>query len=80
MLISIVLFEVGSGIAGAAHSLAVILVGRLIQGIGGGGVPLAAELIVSDVVPLPERPQMLGLVRLWLLLVSVCCWVQSWGV
>ena len=62
MLISIVLFGVGSGIAGAADSLAVILVGRLIQGIGGGGVPLVAELIVSDVVPLSERPQMLGMV------------------
>lgn len=62
MLISIVLFGVGSSIASAADSLAVILVARLIQGISGGGVPLVAELIVSDVVPLSERTQMLGMV------------------
>ncbi|KAL5364124.1 major facilitator superfamily domain-containing protein [Aspergillus floccosus] len=62
LLLSIVLFGVGSGISGAANSLAVIIVGRLIQGVGGGGIPLVAELIVSDMVPLPERPKMLGLV------------------
>lgn len=62
MLVCIVLFGVGSGVAGAADSLAVILVGRLIQGVGGGGVPLVAELIISDMVPLPERPKMLGIV------------------
>ncbi|KAG2414577.1 hypothetical protein HFD88_003768 [Aspergillus terreus] len=62
LLINIVLFGVGSGISGAAPTLAVILVGRLIQGVGGGGIPLVAELIVSDMVPLPERPKMLGMV------------------
>lgn len=62
MLTSILLVGVGSGIAGAADSLAVIIVGRLLQGIGGGGVPLVAELIVSDMVPLQERPRMLGIV------------------
>lgn len=62
LLLNIVLFGVGSGVSGAAQSLAVILVGRLIQGIGGGGIPLVAELIVSDMVPLPERPKMLGIV------------------
>lgn len=62
MLASIVLFGVGSGIAGAASSLAVIIVGRCLQGIGGGGVPLVAELIISDMVPLQERSKFLGMV------------------
>ncbi|KAH6608320.1 hypothetical protein Trco_001666 [Trichoderma cornu-damae] len=62
MLVCIVLFGVGSGIAGAADSLTVIIIGRVIQGVGGGGVPLIAELIISDMVPLPERPKMLGIV------------------
>lgn len=62
MLISILLVGVGSGIAGAADSLAVIIVGRLLQGIRGGGVPLVAELIISDMVPLQERSKMLGMV------------------
>ncbi|RHZ55554.1 uncharacterized protein CDV56_105460 [Aspergillus thermomutatus] len=62
MLGSIVFFAVGSAVAGAAHSLATILVGRLIQGIGGGAIPLVAELVISDIVPLPQRPKMLGMV------------------
>lgn len=62
LLLNIVLFGVGSGVSGAADSLAVMIVGRTIQGIGGGGIPLVAELIVSDMVPLPERPKMLGIV------------------
>ena len=62
MLISSTLFGVSSGIAGAAGSLAVILIGRAIQGIDGGGVLLVTELIVSDVVPLSERPQILDMV------------------
>ncbi|EHK21964.1 uncharacterized protein TRIVIDRAFT_222581 [Trichoderma virens Gv29-8] len=33
-----------------------------IKGVGGGGVPLVAELIIRDMVPLPERPKMLGIV------------------
>ncbi|KAL6834291.1 major facilitator superfamily domain-containing protein [Trichoderma sp. SZMC 28015] len=62
MLVCIVLFGAGSGVAGAADALPVIIVGRLIQGVGGGGIPLVAELIISDMVPLPDRPKMLGIV------------------
>ncbi|KAJ5431643.1 Major facilitator superfamily domain general substrate transporter [Penicillium cf. griseofulvum] len=62
MLGSIVVFAVGSAMAGAANSLGLILAGRLIQGIGGGAIPLIAELIISDLVPLEQRPQMLGMV------------------
>jgi MFS family permease len=62
MLGSIVVFAIGSAMAGAANSLGLILAGRLIQGIGGGAIPLMAELIISDQLPLQQRPQMLGMV------------------
>ncbi|KAJ5514131.1 Major facilitator superfamily domain general substrate transporter [Penicillium fimorum] len=62
MLGSVVVFAVGSAMAGAANSLGLILAGRLIQGIGGGAIPLMAELIISDQLPLEQRPQMLGMV------------------
>ncbi|KXG51926.1 Major facilitator superfamily domain, general substrate transporter [Penicillium griseofulvum] len=62
MLGSIMVFAVGSAMAGAANSLGLILAGRLIQGIGGGAIPLIAELIICDLVPLEQRPQMLGMV------------------
>ncbi|KAJ5474745.1 Major facilitator superfamily domaingeneral substrate transporter [Penicillium sp. IBT 31633x] len=62
MLGSIVVFAAGSAMAGAAKSLGLILSGRLIQGIGGGAIPLMAELIISDQLPLQQRPQILGMV------------------
>ncbi|KAI1934439.1 hypothetical protein LOZ66_005907 [Ophidiomyces ophidiicola] len=62
MLAAILCFGIGSAVAGAAHHFAVILVGRLIQGIGGGAIPLVAEIIISDMVSIEERPKMLGMV------------------
>ncbi|KAJ5381451.1 uncharacterized protein N7496_003879 [Penicillium cataractarum] len=62
MLGSVLVFGVGSAMAGSAHSLGLILAGRTIQGFGGGAVPLMAELIISDQLPLAQRPQMLGMV------------------
>jgi MFS family permease len=62
MLGSIVVFAIGSAMAGAANSLGLILAGRLVQGIGGGAIPLMAELIISDQLPLQQRPQALGIV------------------
>lgn len=62
MLSSVFLFGVGSAISGSAHSLGLILAGRTVQGFGGGAIPLMAELIISDQLPLAQRPQMLGIV------------------
>ena len=62
MLGSVLVFGVGSAMAGSAHSLGLILAGRTIQGFGGGAIPLMAELIISDQLPLAQRPQMLGMV------------------
>lgn len=62
LLGSVILLALGSAVAGAAPSYAALIVGRTIQGIGGGAVPLVAEIIISDLVPLQERPKFLGLV------------------
>lgn len=62
MLGSVLVFGVGSAMAGSANSLGLILVGRAVQGFGGGAIPLMAELIISDQLPLAQRPQMLGMV------------------
>ncbi|KAF2106356.1 major facilitator superfamily domain-containing protein [Lophiotrema nucula] len=61
MLASIVLFAVGSAICGAATSMGMLIAGRVVQGIGGGGIPVMAELIVSDLVDIEQRPTYLGL-------------------
>lgn len=52
----------GSGICGGASSMAMVIAGRTVQGIGGAGVNVLSELIVCDLVPLRERGSILGIV------------------
>jgi EmrB/QacA subfamily drug resistance transporter len=60
MLVSIVLFALGSGIAAGAHNVAMLIGGRAVQGLGSGGLFVLLDLIVCDLVPLRERGQYLG--------------------
>ncbi|KAJ8132843.1 hypothetical protein O1611_g779 [Lasiodiplodia mahajangana] len=60
MIISVVLFTLGSGIAGGANTSAMFVSGRLVQGLGGGGMIMLIDLIVCDLLPLRERSTYLG--------------------
>ncbi|EED12412.1 efflux pump antibiotic resistance protein, putative [Talaromyces stipitatus ATCC 10500] len=51
----IVLFALGSGLCGGATNAAMLIAGRAIQGMGGGGFNTLPNIIVSDLVPLRER-------------------------
>lgn len=62
MIISAYIFAIGSGIAGNAHNTATIIAGRMVQGLGSGGIMLLMELIICDMVPLRERGKYLGIV------------------
>lgn len=53
--VSLAFFLAGSIIAAVANNFTVILVGRSIQGIGGGGIICLTEMVVVDTVPLRER-------------------------
>ncbi|KAL2129433.1 hypothetical protein VTI74DRAFT_7807 [Chaetomium olivicolor] len=55
MMAAVVVFGAGSAIAGCANSCAVLIVGRVIQGMGSGGIDLFAELILCDITPLKKR-------------------------
>jgi MFS family permease len=55
--LSLVLFGIGAIVAAVANNFTVILVGRSIQGIGGGGIITLTEIIVTDMVPLRLRGQ-----------------------
>ena len=62
MISFVVLFMLGSGIAGGAYNPAMLLAGRAVQGIGGGGINMFIELIVCDLVPLRERGNFMGMI------------------
>ena len=61
-IISVLVFMLGSGIAGGATSTGMLIAARAIQGIGGGGIITLGEIIVCDLVPLLERGQYSGII------------------
>ncbi|KAG8971241.1 hypothetical protein FRC05_011340 [Tulasnella sp. 425] len=63
---SLVFFALGSGICGGAKSMAMLIGGRAIQGIGGGGILATTTIVVGDLVPLRKRGAYMGLiVAIW---------------
>ncbi|MFD4603774.1 MDR family MFS transporter [Streptomyces sp. NPDC058464] len=51
----IVVFLAGSVIAGSAQDMTMLIVGRAIQGLGGGGLMITSQAIVADLVPPRQR-------------------------
>ncbi|KAI0157854.1 major facilitator superfamily domain-containing protein [Xylariaceae sp. FL1272] len=58
---SVVLFEVGSAICGAAPNSIAFILGRAIQGIGSAGIFAGSIIIIVYAVPLEKRPLYQGL-------------------
>ncbi|KAI1758850.1 MFS general substrate transporter [Hypoxylon sp. FL1150] len=61
---AMVLFTVGSILFAVAPSIRVVIAGRLIQGLGGGGLDILQEIIVVDMTSLKERPIYLAIIAL----------------
>ncbi|KAI0338621.1 MFS general substrate transporter [Trametopsis cervina] len=55
MLGALTIFAAGSAISGSATSMDVLIVGRAIQGVGGGGIQSLSSIVTADLVPLRER-------------------------
>lgn len=61
LLTSLVFFTVGSIVAATADSMTTLLVGRCVQGIGGGGITILGLVIFTDIVPLRFRSKFYGI-------------------
>ncbi|EGD99226.1 major facilitator transporter [Trichophyton tonsurans CBS 112818] len=61
LILSVVWFAVGSGLAGGANGTIVIILGRTIQGIGGGGINTLIDIVIGDLVPMRERGKYVAL-------------------
>ncbi|KAJ3387979.1 hypothetical protein HDU84_000370 [Entophlyctis sp. JEL0112] len=59
---AITIFEVGSLVCGISSSMVVLIVGRSIAGIGGGGIFALVLIIISDIVSVRDRGKFQGLI------------------
>ncbi|KIO20949.1 hypothetical protein M407DRAFT_80977 [Tulasnella calospora MUT 4182] len=58
---SVGFFALGSGICGGATNMHMLIAGRAIQGVGGGGIMSLSNIVVADLVPLSERGTFIGI-------------------
>lgn len=58
---AIVIFLIGSLIAGSSTSMAMLIGGRAVQGLGGGGLIALALAIIGDIIPPRERGKYQGM-------------------
>ncbi len=61
---SIFFFAVGSIVFALANSMSIVILGRVLQGLGGGGLDVLQEIILADITSLKERPLYLGLLAI----------------
>ncbi|KAJ7581827.1 MFS general substrate transporter [Mycena floridula] len=64
VFVAIGVFAAASAICGSAPTMAVLIIGRALQGIGGGGLQALTSIILSDLVPLRERGLFQGITGL----------------
>ncbi|KAJ3102662.1 hypothetical protein HDU97_000359 [Phlyctochytrium planicorne] len=59
---SILIFEIGSALCGAATSMNFLIAARAVAGLGGGGIFSLVIIIISDLVPIRQRASYQGII------------------
>ena len=67
ILLALTLFTIGTIVCGSARSIAALLAGRTIQGIGGGGLLTMTYVVIAELFVLGGRPKAMMIISLvWL--------------
>lgn len=61
VLVALAWFTIGAIVAGVANNFTHMLIGRSLQGIGGGGIITLTGILIADIVPLSERAKYFGM-------------------
>jgi MFS family permease len=64
LYVSVILFGIGSIIFATATDMNIIVAGRLIKGLGAGGLDVLQTIILCDITTLKERPRWLGVMSM----------------
>ena len=71
VLLALTFFTAGAIVSALADNFTVLLVGRSIQGVGGGGILALTYVIVTDLITLKERGKWFGLISMMYAIGSV---------
>lgn len=64
LFLSLVLFTIGTTVCCVAQNFQTLLAGRAVQGIGGGGALALVLVVMTDIVPLRQRPKYYSFIQL----------------
>ncbi|KAL6890033.1 major facilitator superfamily domain-containing protein [Trichoderma evansii] len=64
LYVSIMLFAIGCIVFSTAKDMNIVIVGRLIKGLGAGGIDVLQTIILCDITTLKERPKWLGVLSM----------------
>ncbi|KAM3066501.1 hypothetical protein ACMFMG_011999 [Clarireedia jacksonii] len=64
LLLALTIFTIGAVVSALANSFTLLLVGRSVQGIGGGGLMALTYVIVTDMVTLRDRGKWFSIISL----------------
>ncbi|PQE17168.1 mfs transporter protein [Rutstroemia sp. NJR-2017a WRK4] len=62
LYLSMFLYAIGSIVFALANNMTVLIIGRVLQGLGGGGLDVLQAIILADITTLKERPLFFGII------------------